>query len=561
MAQSRRMMLRGVAAASAFPLLKLRRATAGDFEPQFQHSELLREIRHVNSTMGPTRLTASPQHQRFVTFVQSELESALVPSGGAVFEDTFANYPRWTARHWSLQAGDQQIPLSSYYPYCTGGFTGKREPLAPATAIAAPGTGGGYPMADGSSVKIIPPVSTATGTVVNLGTFTGVGSINWAHAAGQIAYIDYSVVAASALADPSLYTVNETYDGAQVNTEGYNDPANPTLSILLPVDISNAVQAGVLGVILGWTGISDGNAQGQYNPFTVPYSSNPPSSQAGSNPDATLGGIPSVWVNPTWGDYIKNQIAGSRVSATITLEADIEQVTTSTVWGILPGASYGTADDEFLICNTHSDGPNIFEENGGIAVFNAARYFAQLPSAQRPKSMVFMASTGHFGHGLLGSGRDWIAQHPQIVQQTVGVVTIEHLGCLEWEDLTVNNGLVYTSTGKLQQSQLYVTAPSFQTVAPGPADQALLDITSSIFPGTDDRGAILSGGIFFGEGGGFHALGIPTIGYIPVPQYLCAMYANGGIDKLDIGHFQSQLSSLVQSLLAMQSLSKSDLAT
>jgi hypothetical protein len=269
------MILRGVAAASAFPLLKLHRATAGDFAPQFLPGELLKEIRYVNSTMGPTRLTASPQHNRFVAFVKSELESALVPSGGAAFEDTFANYPRWTPRRWSLQAGDRHIPLSSYYPYCTGGFTGKREPLAPATAIAAPGTGGGYPVADGSSVKIIPPVSTATGTVVNLGTFTGVGSINWAQAAGQIAYIDYSVAAASALADPSLYTVNETYDGAQVNPEGYYDPANPTLSILSPVDLHNAVQARVLGVILGWTGISDGNAQGQYNPFTVPYSSDP----------------------------------------------------------------------------------------------------------------------------------------------------------------------------------------------------------------------------------------------------------------------------------------------
>jgi hypothetical protein len=561
MSPSRRMMLRGIAAASAFPFLKLRHAAADDVEPQFLSSDLLKEIKYVNSTMGPTRLTASPQHGRFVAYMKSELESALIPSGGTVFEDTFANYPRWTARAWRLHGGDQPIPLSSYYPYCTGGFTGTREPLVPAMAIAAPGTGGGYPVADGSSAKIIPPVSTATGTVVNLGTFTGVGSINWAPAAGQIAYIDYSVVAAAALAAPSLYTVNETYDRAQVNTEGYYDPANPTLSILLPVDLYNAVQAGVLGVILGWTGISDGNAQGQYNPFTVPFSSYPPSSQAGSDSNTTLGGIPSVWVNPTWGDYIKNQVAGSGISATITLEADIEQVTTSTVWGILPGASYGTADDEFLICNTHSDGPNIFEENGGIAVFNAARYFAQLPSAQRPKSMVFMASTGHFGHGLLGSGRDWIAQHPQIVQQTVGVVTIEHLGCLEWEDLTADNGLVYSSTGKLQQSQLYVTAPSFQTVAPGPADQALLNITSAIFPGTDDRGAILSGGIFFGEGGPFHALGIPTIGYIPVPQYLCAMYANGGIDKMDIGHFQSQLSSLVQSLLAMQSLNKSDLAT
>jgi hypothetical protein len=44
--------------------------------------------------------------------------------------------------------------------------------------------------------------------------------------------------------------------------------------------------------------------------------------------------------------------------------------------------------------------------------------------------MVFMASTGHFGHGFLGSGRDWITQHPQI-----GCMTIEHFGCNEWEDL------------------------------------------------------------------------------------------------------------------------------
>jgi hypothetical protein len=51
MAPSRRMMLRGVAAASAFPLLKLRRAIAGDFEPQFLPSELLKEIRQVTSAL------------------------------------------------------------------------------------------------------------------------------------------------------------------------------------------------------------------------------------------------------------------------------------------------------------------------------------------------------------------------------------------------------------------------------------------------------------------------------------------------------------------------------
>jgi hypothetical protein len=42
-----------------------------------------------------------------------------------------------------------------------------------------------------------------------------------------------------------------------------------------------------------------------------------------------------------------------------------------------------------------------------------------------------MASTGHFALGI-GSGRDQIKYHPDIVAQTVGVLTVEHLGCSEW---------------------------------------------------------------------------------------------------------------------------------
>jgi hypothetical protein len=137
-----------------------------------------------------------------------------------------------------------------------------------------------------------------------------------------------------------------------------------------------------------------------HNPFTVGYSSSPASSQRGSDPSQTKGGI--------FDEYCM---------------------------GYLPGANFGKANDEFLICNTHSDGPNIAEENGGIGVFNVAQYFARVPQRERPKSMVFMAATGHFGHGLLSSGRDWINRHPQIIAQTVGCMTIEHFGCNEWSDL------------------------------------------------------------------------------------------------------------------------------
>jgi hypothetical protein len=167
--------------------------------------------------------------------------------------------------------------------------------------------------------------------------------------------------------------------------------------------------------------------------------------------------------------------------------------------------------------------------------------------------MVFMASTGHFGHRFLGSGRDWIAQHPQILARTVGVMTLEHLGCQEWQDLGEPGALRFAATGKPLQSQFFITAPGFQGRTPGPPDVTLQHIVEGALAGCRDRAAILSGGAFFGEGGGFHALGIPTIGFLPSPQFLCAMAPDGEISKLDPAIFHDQLQLSARCLLAMQS--------
>jgi hypothetical protein len=57
--------------------------------------------------------------------------------------------------------------------------------------------------------------------------------------------------------------------------------------------------------------------------------------------------------------------------------------------------------------------------------------------------MVFLASTGHFSAEYLGSGRDQIKYHPAIVAQTVGVLTVEHLGCSEWIDIQSGSEFVF----------------------------------------------------------------------------------------------------------------------
>ena len=121
------------ASLSALALLRVLPANAVDpFQKGLLPSadEMWSQVKFVNNTMGPTRLTGSPQHSAFVKYLKDQLTNVLQPAGGSVFEETFANYPRWTAKSWALSAGSREIPVASYFPYCTGGFTGARSPLA-----------------------------------------------------------------------------------------------------------------------------------------------------------------------------------------------------------------------------------------------------------------------------------------------------------------------------------------------------------------------------------------------------------------------------------------------
>ena len=558
---SRRGLVRGAAAsAPALAFLRALPARAADFDPAglIPPKEAWAELRYVNRAMGPARLTGSPAHQAFVAWIGQELERAVTPAGGRVFEERFENYPRWSARSWSLEVAGRPVSVASYFPYCTGGFTGARSPLTSAHELAAAGGGGHYPRADGRRSVILDASAKAKGTLVDLGAFTGPGSVDWAGGAGKIALIGVSVEALSNLVPGGSYRVDGSWEAGRPDAGPYVSRPAPTGSIFSPPDLQNATRAGVLGVVLVWQGISAGNAEGQYNPFTVPFSSWPASSPAGSDPAATKAGIPALWINADVGAALGRDAAAGAAAA-MTIEADIAQVSTSTVWALLPGARRGEADEEFLVCNTHSDGPNIAEENGGVAVVDMARYFARVPLAERRRSMVFMASTGHFGHRFLGSGRDWIAQHPQIMARTVGCLTLEHLGCREWQDVREGDALRFAPTGKPLQSQVFVTAPTFQDRKPGPPDPALQRIAETALAATRDRAAVLSGGAFLGEGGGFHAAGVPTIGFLPAPQYLCAMAPDGEISKLDPAIFHDQLQLGVRCLLAMQSAAAADL--
>lgn len=82
------------------------------------------------------------------------------------------------------------------------------------------------------------------------------------------------------------------------------------------------------------------------------------------------------------GQPLAGLAAGGQASATLVLIADITAgAATETVWGWLEGSA-NTGQN--IIINTHTDGPNAAEENGGLGLLALARHLAALPS--RPQA-------------------------------------------------------------------------------------------------------------------------------------------------------------------------------
>jgi len=272
-------------------------------------------------------------------------------------------------------------------------------------------------------------------------------------------------------------------------------------------DLAPLRNAGAVGVVLAWTDISDANAANQYSPFSRP-----------------LQNIPAVYIGRDTGATLK-ALCGSGARATIVLEADIvPDAATDTVIGILPGSIPG----EIIIVNTHTDGPNATEENGGIGILALAKYFSKIPRHERRRTLVFPLTTGHFAGPWVPSIRGVVEKYPDVIKKAVAAVTVEHLGCEEWLDTTA---MQYTATGRHEWS-----------VAITPS-KAMADLLLTALDGSDDRAGVVNpvNGGFLGEGSALSRAGVPTIGYIPQPNYLLAGPADGCIEKLNRTLMHSQI--------------------
>jgi len=298
-------------------------------------------------------------------------------------------------------------------------------------------------------------------------------------------------------------------------------PARGSVSDLTPF-----AKAGAVAVVLAWTDVSDANAADQYSPF-----SRPPQ------------GIPGLYVGRETGARLK-ALAARGASATVVLEATVTpDVPTDTIVATLPGAT----SDEVIILNTHTDGPNATEENGALGILALMKYCSKIPRAERRRTIVCPMTTGHFAGPWVPSIRGFIQKSPDTIKKAVAAVTVEHLGCLEWMD---NAAMQYRPTGK--EEWAVAITPS----------KPMAGALASALPNTGaKRTAIVNPvkGGFLGEGSALSRAGVPTIGFIPQPNYLLAGPADGCIDKLSPRLMHAQIEVFAKTVHAIDAMSAADL--
>lgn len=488
-----------------------------------------------------TRYTGSSGHAAYVDWLASQLSA--VP--GVRMQTDRLTFSRWLARDFALtvsvpaSAGRSgPVPLTYYYPYSgqtpPGGVTGRVVDL------------GLYPAASGYTAAFWAP---ARGGIALVRTAPPVFSLDLAqtvtggYVPGQI-----SVQAAADYAAYATALTNPVWQG-----------------IFEPVPLLDAKDAGVLGVVVAWTGVPDDEVVNQYNPFTTSYPA------AAGLPSPGDPGCPAVWVGDSAGTELAALAAGGQASATLVLTADITVgAATETVWGWLEGSG---DTGQNIIINTHTDGPNAIEENGGLGLIALAQHLAGLPS--RNHDMYFALVTGHFqlpqfsrailnpAHPEVGQGAvsTWMLDHPDIYQAAALGVTVEHLGATMWTGDPLTGQ--YVPAGGPEWGTTYTMQRDVLSLVNAEQDAYLAAVAAVNASGWPDYpvATVRPGTIpaYFGEGSSLYAAGLGTVSLCPLPTYL--LQAGDApqpqlldLDKLDQRLMYGQILALAQTIGTLDAL-------
>ncbi|HEX6521863.1 MAG TPA: hypothetical protein VF070_17935 [Streptosporangiaceae bacterium] len=497
-----------------------------------------------------TRYTGSPGHTAYVDWLASQFGA--VP--GFSLRTDRLTFNRWLARDYSLRVSvpasvgaSGPVPLTYYYPY-----SGQTPPAGVTARLVDLGT-------------YAPAVIGTSGT--------GYTPAFWAPAKGAIALVR---TAPSVFSLDTGQTATGGYEPGKTSAQAAADytsygaalPHPAWQGIFEPVPLLDARNAGVLGVICVWTGLPDDEVVNQYTPFITPYPA------ASGLPTPGDPGCPAVWVGDTTGAGLSRLAASGQASATLVLTADITAgAATETVWGWLKGS--GNSGQNIII-NTHTDGPNATEENGGLGLLALARYLAGLPA--RNHDMYFALVTGHFQLPQFTRtipnpknaevGNDaisvWMLDHPGIYQAATLGVTVEHLGATMW----TNAGGQYAAAGGFDWGSTYTMQHNPLNAANAEQDSYLSAVAAVNASGWPDYpvATIRPGAIplYLGEGAPLYAAGLGTVSLCPLPTYL--LQAGDAqhpdlldLDKLDKNLMYGQILTFARAIQALDATPSANL--
>ena len=436
---------------------------------------------------GP-RLTASDSHNRYVAWLEQQFTQAglqVLPC------DTYST-ERWLAQKVGLEildgSGAGPVKVATYYPRsqetAPEGITG---PLVYGGVVPVPSLSGTDVAALGPALARYPGELESWAEGIS-GTLAGLTP-------GSLLVVDLPVPVPLTLAAFLAISTYRYWPGHSDLDWANSDYKRVWIMPGLGIPLAPFQALGAKGVVF----VVDASFQaleGGYLPFTH-----------GFEP------LPALYVDRDTGAKLRALAAG-RPKARMTLSATRTKEPAQSVTAILPGQS-----NETLIFNTHTDGQGFVEENAGVAFVHLARHFASLPKAQRLKrTLVFAAWPGHMVADL-PQAQGWIDSHADLVKRAAAALTVEHLGCSEWND-TIDKG--YHATGQPEMFAVWTTqGKMFELVRDTVTAHGLA------------RTMLLRGPVQFGVGGAFASAGVPQIGAIGGPEYLLNVSKSGDMDKLD----------------------------
>lgn len=421
----------------------------------------LRAMNQVEADFG-ARPTASPNHEAFIDWVDSQLGSI----AGLERADLPITIDRQMETGASLTvttpAGTVPLPVAGAVPY----------------ALASP---------DGVSA---PLVYVPTGT-----------AINTVDVAGKIVVRDSPPgMIQNALFFAVGYYVHDP-DRSMDHAGNYErDWLNAAQRI---TDLTQAQDAGAAGLVLVHQLPRD-QVRDSYAPYP-----------------GVFWKIPAVYLGVDEGTQLEQLIAsGEAQTAHIAVTATRDpQAPTRTLIARLPGVS-----NERIVVESHTDGMNAVWDNGPVALLAMANYFAALPLECRPRTIEFVFTTGHLYLSRSGVHQYAKILDDEYDKGTVAlVVALEHLGAQEYvaTPRTDGPGRRLEPSGKSEmfaifsiESPLLVGALTNQVVAHDLRRSWILrgaDAPQAGFPPHRSFG---------GEGGPYREQIVPTIAAITGPWTL-----------------------------------------